>query len=395
MSGTHSLLDTVIIVHLPRPWETFHRRHMILALAKALPPGVMMLCVDRPITLDVTPWRHPARFAKNIWRSSSRIESEKLCIATIRTLLHDDVLRHVPWMSRLNARLMSAQLRKIIRTISPNAARIIQWVYRPEQSWIRWAFPDASLVYECYDEYSCAADGEPLPCIWKLETLVLREAALTFVTANSLLERRRGLAQAIRLIPNGIPEFFLKCPDAIADCIDDIPYPRIGYVGVIRKPMHMLLLHAVFEQNPDWQLVLVGPVESDAGIDRVRELSNVHVVGPRPFESLPAVMKKLDVGLIPHQVNQFSTGLRPLKLVEYLATGIPVVATQLPELSGLERMISFGEDNAASFASAIERALSRRGHEFSREATEWARDLTWDRISERDIIPALIESRIL
>jgi glycosyltransferase involved in cell wall biosynthesis len=250
-------------------------------------------------------------------------------------------------------------------------------------------------VYECYDEYSSAADGTTLPGIWKLESELLQGVDLTFVTSRALLERRRSFVSAIRLIPNGIPDSFLDESDTLNDPIDGIPHPRIGYVGVIRKPMLISHLRSVFEQHKGWQLVLVGPVRKDAGIVALRHLPNVHIVGPRPFESLPAIMQKLDVGLIPLQINSFTKGIRPLKLAEYLSAGIPVVASKLPELEGMDRLISFSGESAVSLADAIEAALRRGGPEFRLDALEWSRQLTWSKIVKRDVIPALLESRLI
>jgi glycosyltransferase involved in cell wall biosynthesis len=292
-------------------------------------------------------------------------------------------------MSRLNAMALSPQLRRIVRGLAPQNPRVIQWIYRPEQSWVRHAVPEGKLVYECYDEYSCTPDGKPLQGVWKNETQLLQTADLTFVTTTSLLERRRGLARAIRLLPNGIPDFFLEEPPLLTDPIDEIPRPRVGYVGVIRRPMNMAMLRAVFAERRDWHLVLVGPVQRDSGVTALRDLPNVHLVGPRPFESLPAIIRKLDVGLIPHQINAFSRGLRPLKLCEYLSAGLPVAATRLPELQGLDRFVSLSDETVSSFTSAIESALGRRGARFGREAKEWAQDYTWGRIAERDVLPAL------
>ena len=68
---------------------------------------------------------------------------------------------------------------------------------------------------------------------------------------------------------------------------------------------------------------------------------------------------------------------------------MPVAATRLPELQGLERFVSLSDETASSFTSAIESALERRGAQFEREAKEWAQDYTWGRIAERDVLPAL------
>lgn len=348
-----------------------------------------MMCVDRPVTLDVTWWRHPSRFIRHIWRATIRAESDKLCVATIRVPMHDDILLHVPLFSKFNARVASFQLRGLIREIAKDGATAIQWIYRPEQGWVRFAFPNAPLIYECYDEYSFTPQGDPRSRVWALEVSVLRAAALTFVTATSLLKTRRQHSERIHLIPNGIPDFFLNSPRQIDDQMDLIPHPRIGYVGVIRVPMNMELLRAVFEHRPEWQLVLVGPVESDAGIEKLADLPNVHVMGARPFEALPALMRKLDVGLIPHRINRFSKGLRPLKLMEYLASGLPVVATRLPELVEMGQFVTIAEDTPSDFERAIDFALRIDRDEFQEAARALSSHFTWDAIAERHILPAL------
>lgn len=381
--------QTVILVHLSRPWDGFHRRHMLLSLAAALPPGVTMVCVDRPITLDVTIWHNPQRFFRHIWRATCHEESPALSVVTVRALLHDDILRHVPWMSRLNAWMISRQLRKLIPDISPGQNRIIQWVYRPEQSWVRFAFPDARLIYECYDEYSVTPDGKPLPKVWAREAELLAIADSTLVTSLALLEKRQKLAKEIRLIPNGLPDFFLDDASPITDPIDRIPQPRIGYVGVIRRPMNMMLLRTVFEQHPEWQLVLVGPVQSDVNLHGVDKLANVHFVGTRAFKLLPAIMRKLDVGLIAQHVNEFTRAMRPLKLAEYLGSGLPVVTTRLPDLAIVEDLVFLSDEDALDFGLAIEKALNVNGAEFARKARAWAKQFTWSMIAKRDVIPAI------
>ncbi len=348
-----------------------------------------MICVDRPVTFDVTPWRNPRRFLRHIWNAKCQDESENLKVITLRTLLHDLVLSHVPWMSRINAWLMSLQLKNILRTLSPGSVRVIQWIYHPVQAWVRRAFPGAPLIYECYDEHWYTSDGKPLPKMRALETELLGIADVTFVTTNTLLEKRSELTKTIHLLPNGIPDFFLDEPAPVADPIDKIPHPRIGYVGVLRRPMNLMLLHDVFAQHPDWHLILVGPVERNLGIEVVADLPNVHFVGARSFDSLPAIMRKLDVGLIPHKVNDFTRVMRPLKFLEYLAAGLPIVATRLAELAGAGQFIVFAEDDAVSFSAAVETAVGRAGPAYRRQAHEYAEKFTWRMIATRDVLPAI------
>jgi glycosyltransferase involved in cell wall biosynthesis len=181
----------------------------------------------------------------------------------------------------------------------------------------------------------------------------------------------------------------LKEPADVPDPVDRIPHPRIGYVGVFRRPIDAELLCEVFRNHPEWHLVMIGPVISGADDARLRQLPNAHTLGARPFDALPAILRKLDVGLIPHRVTAFTEGMRPLKLAEYLSAGLPVAATPLPELTALPDLVAIGENERSSFAAAIELALSRRTPEFRRRAQQWAQRHTWDRIVTDRVMPPL------
>lgn len=388
------MITTVIIVHLSGRWSSFHRRPMLSELAEVLPPEVSLLCVDRPVTLDVTWWHDPGRFLRYMWRSELTRISDRLYVANVRSLLHDEVLRKVPFMSRLNARILSIQIRKMVDQLTHGNARIVQWIYGPEQSWTRFIFPEGKLIYECYDEYTYTTDGQVRPGIRELETVLLAHADLMFVTTKSLLERRKRFTRGSHILPNGVPSYFLKSQVDISDPIDRIPHPRIGYVGVIREPADMELMRAVFEARQEWHLVLVGPIHKSTNIECIHDLANVHLVGARPFASLPSVLRKLDVGLIPYRLNSFSDVMRPLKLGEYLSAGLPVASCRLPELIGMEQLVSFFDSNRHSCESAIELALARNTPEFRQAAHLWAEEITWRRIAERDVLPALEQNEI-
>ncbi|MFQ3409822.1 glycosyltransferase, partial [Escherichia coli] len=71
----------------------------------------------------------------------------------------------------------------------------------------------------------------------------------------------------------------------------------------------------------------------------VRNLPNVHFTGRRPYQSLPGYCKKFDIAVLPFVVNELTLAANPLKLREYLAAGLPVVATPLPEVQKLGDLI--------------------------------------------------------
>jgi glycosyltransferase involved in cell wall biosynthesis len=380
---------TVILVHVARRWRTFHRRHMLLALGEALPEDTALVCVDRPITPDVTLWKDPARFWTGIWRLREEEDSGRVRVVTLRLAAHDITADRIPALQPVNRWLARRQLRRYLRTRFPEVRRVIQWIYHPVQRWLFDALPEAGRVYECYDEYARTVEGEWVPSRWKKEEPVLRRADVTFVSTEGMAKPRRGLAAHIALLRNGVGDFFFDVVSSSPDAIDHIPRPRIGFVGIVRTPVDFQLLEAVFSHRQDWHLVFIGPVQSSLPIEGLRSLRNVHFLGPRRFELLPGVIRRLDVGLIPYRVTEYIRVTRPLKLAEYLAVGIPVVTVNLPELRDMGDLIWSSSSQPAAFEQAIESALASDRNRYAERAIAAARELSWSAIVRRCVLPEL------
>ena len=378
-------IDTVLIVHVAREWKIFHRRHMLLALAEVLPPQVAMLCVNRPITPDVTLWKDPPRF----WRRAGTFEDGRVRVVTPRLLLHDITAGRIPGAPAANTALLRRKVRACLRSYYPSARRVIQWVYHPLQRWVYGAFPEAERVYECYDEYTRTPDGALVASSWRDEQALVRLVDLTFVTSQALLESRRSLTRRLIRTPNGVPEFFFDMVPDSSDQLVQIPSPRIVYVGNARPPLDFSLLEEVFRHRPGWQLIFAGPVDRSVRIPGLRSLPNVHFLPERSFQSVPPLLRQMDAGLIPFQINEFSRALNPLKLAEYLACGLPVVASQLPELSTLGELVFTAPNEPEPFEAAIARALAVDRPSHSRRAIAVARELSWTTIARRYVLPEL------
>jgi len=382
-------ITTVILVHVARRWRTFHRRHMLLALGEALPEDAALVCVDRPITPDVTLWKYPARFWTGIWRVREEEDGGRVRVVTLRLAAHDITADRIPALQAVNRWLARRQLRRYLRTRFPEARRVIQWIYHPVQRWLFDALPETGRVYECYDEYCRTPEGEWVTSRWRKEEPLLREADLTLATSMGLTESRRHMARRIAYSPNGVPEFFFEVGGTPPDPIDVIPHPRIIYLGNLRPPVDIEFLALVFRRRPDWQLVFVGPVDRAAAVASLRARPNVHFLGSRPYEQIPSMLRRSDAGLIPFKINEFSRALNPLKTWEYLACGLPVAASELPELRSLGDLVHVAVNDAAAFERAIEAALAmdRFGH--ARRAVATARAFSWSAIVRRSVMPEL------
>ena len=67
---------------------------------------------------------------------------------------------------------------------------------------------------------------------------------------------------------------------------------------------------------------------------------NVHLLGLRAYDALPDVLRGADAALIPYSLNELTASIFPMKVYEYLAAGLPVVATPLPSLRGVEGIVT-------------------------------------------------------
>lgn len=380
---------TLLLVYVPSVWEHDHRRNAFRSLAETLPEHVAVICVDRPLDFFVAPLKRPRQFLSGIWRLGEYSDRERLYVVRPRLIMHEIPAARIPLMTAINRLLLRRQLQQVIHRYFTGVRHIIQWIHHPIQRWVYDVFPDAGRVYHCYDEYACSDDGQFHPERWAREKRVIQEADVTFVTSDKLKNRRDQIARRLPLIPNGIPEYFFECPPLTHDPIEQIPHPRVGYLGHVRPQLDFNLLQEICLHYPDWQMVFVGPIYNEDLIRDLRKLPNVHFLGPRPHRLLPAILQQFDVGLMPFLVNESTRGLLPLKLYEYLAAGVPVVSTNLPNLDSFRSIIRLVPNEAKAFEAAIVHELGQDRATTAARLREVARNFTWTRINREYVIPVL------
>ena len=127
------------------------------------------------------------------------------------------------------------------------------------------------------------------------------------------------------------------------DDLKEIPRPRALWVGVLDKLDEGLLAQTSKEiESLGGSVVLIGPKGSRSEeFLRSSDLSNVqnlHVLGPRNSEEVPAYMQHCDLGLMLYDRNRSEVyrGQNPLKLNEYLAADLPVISTPHDEFQFIE-----------------------------------------------------------
>ncbi len=160
--------------------------------------------------------------------------------------------------------------------------------------------------------------------------------------------------------------------------MEAIPHPVIGYVGALQSiRLDIELLGYIAQQRPDWHIVLVGPEDDEFKASNLHNISNIHFLGGKPPETLPAYINSFDVCLNPQLVNQVTIGNYPRKIDEYLAMGKPTVA------SATEAMSIFAEhtylaSNKEEYVTLIAKALAEDSPEKQAARRAFASSHTWE-----------------
>ena len=187
---------------------------------------------------------------------------------------------------------------------------------------------------------------------------VLGVADLAFTNCEPNIAAFSSYTREIVLIPNGTePSAFSPIRGPI-DPRDDRPV--IAYVGNMRDRIDWPLLDDVVGLRPDYRFLLAGSAPESSGAHALAEkYDNVELTGIVVYPRLRNFLAKADVALVPHLGGSMTERMNPLKVFNYVAAGVPVVSTSIPNGDELIDFITVADD-AASFAEAIDIGIERR-----------------------------------
>jgi teichuronic acid biosynthesis glycosyltransferase TuaH len=185
-------------------------------------------------------------------------------------------------------------------------------------------------------------------------------AASFIVAANPIVaDSWRGRGHEVALIPYGADvDAYIEVDQASVPPDVGLDGPIAGFVGQINSRTDLRLLEAIADRGRS--LLLVGPRDAafePARFDALLRRPKVRWVGPKPFEALPGYFRLIDVGLVPYGDSPFNRGSFPLKTLEYLAAGRPVVATDLPGIRWLATDLVVIASEPRAFAERVDRLL--------------------------------------
>jgi glycosyltransferase involved in cell wall biosynthesis len=291
-----------------------------------------------------------------------------------------------------NRRLLTAQISALAR--SRGLSRPVLWIAIPTAVEVIGRLNEQLVIYHVSDKYDAnTMDHATDPVfIRQLHERAIDAADLVFYSSRKLFaEVTRGREKS-HLLEQAVDfdhwAWVSSGNLVVADEIDRIPHPRIGYFGAIEPWLvDQELIKQAARERPSWNWIFIG--NKSRGLE-IEELPNVHFLPPVAYQELPRYAAGFDVCVLPWNTEvPFTSYGSAIKVREYLASGKPVVISPLPEYESMSDVLRIGRSRE-QFLELVEDALQEKDDARVKARQDAVRDGTWDARAEwvSDLIEA-------
>jgi glycosyltransferase involved in cell wall biosynthesis len=261
---------------------------------------------------------------------------------------------------------------------APSSGVILYTHFAPTQTLID-RFADRVVVYDLLDDlaiYEPNEEGMPVErTVRHHHDPLVEEADVVIVSNPVLADRHRSEREDLLLVENGV-DLARFTPDGLVATLPEGTV--VGYHGALAPWLDFGLVDSVARLRPGLSFVFVGPVDPEV-MDQAGKLADLPNVTLLPAQSSTAIaefVRGFAVGILPFVIDKMTEAVTPLKMYEYLASGVPMVATPLPACVAQPSVLTASD--AAGFAVAIDDALSL-DRDQRRDLRRHAGEASWER----------------
>lgn len=361
---------------------------LVYALAENMNGVGKMLVVTHYVSLTTTTWRRSRRFWNYLREPACRKLKDNLWVYTPLVPFNLALAEKVPGAMKVLRHVLRRSLNRALTSLEfdQSAARIA-WLSHPYHLYHVGLAEEDVVIYHCADDFTLLGRASQDMHIAELEKALAQNSDLVLATAHMLQERLAPCNPRTHYFSNAV-DFALfhqaAEPDSeLAQEMRDIPGPIIGFMGNISDWYDYDLLQEVVGRASDWSFVFVGQVTRNVQnrVDQLGRYPNVYFLGWKDYYTLPTYLKGFDVAIMPYRVNEFMRSVNPNKLYQFMAAGLPIVSTPIPEAAKFSEVIDLA-DGPDEFYAAIERLIGQRGSTRIQKGLEIARRESWEARAE-------------
>ena len=340
------------IICFSNDWDSdpLSKKHIMLRLAKHNRVLWINSIGNRRPTASVRDFKRLIKKLKDFTRGHKKVDDQIHVYSPIAVPFHSSAAAR--WINR---KVLQWSVRRVCRRLGFSSP--ITWTFEPASAEVVGSLGEHALVYHCVDEFS-EFTGTDKTAILEMERRLLEKSDCVIVSSDRLYAKKRAHNPNTFLVTHGVDvAHFRKACDrnvtvpAEMACFNR---PLIGFFGLIADWVDLALIRYLAKSRPNWNFVLIGKVATD--VQLLTGIPNVHLLGQKSYRDLPLYAKGFDVAILPFAVNELTLAANPLKLREYLAAGLPVVSSAIPEAEKLSHVLRIGRDRT-DFLNQIQSIL--------------------------------------
>jgi UDP-galactopyranose mutase len=238
------------------------------------------------------------------------------------------------------------------------------------------------LIYDVMDDLISFPDAPKNASQTEDELFELSD--LVFTGTYSIYEIKKNKHRNIHFIQCGVDyqHFAMDNIEETKELLDmkEIKKPIIGYFGALNERLDCELIKKIAYERTGWSLVMIGPkYESVVNLPMAK---NIFYLGKKHYKDLPKYLNEFDVAIVPYSLKGGTQFVNPVKVLEYLSGGKPVVSTAIPDVKRFFSEYVYIADNEKDFIKKIEEALKNNTPEAETKRKEFAKKRSWEMMVE-------------
>ena len=269
----------------------------------------------------------------------------------------------MPVLGGLSRELNVRRLRRELDRLCPPGPRYVCYD-SPGQAALAGRLHEACTIYLAIDDRTKTVTGTPIPGEEAAERELLGRVDLVVCVSEHLAQVLRsrmpaGEPSRFVVVENGFDErlFDPSRKHVEPDGLRNVPRPRGLVAGHVSERIDWEGVAACRRRLPEVHWVFLGPADPEV-IDRVGRMG-AHFRPPVPLAEVPAWIAHCDFGAVPYRLNAFTQASCPLKALEFMAMGAPVLATPVPSLLRSPGAVTFVRPgDGSSYASVVESLIA-------------------------------------
>ena len=291
-------------------------------------------------------WVSPTPGWRALWSNSFKEEN---ALELIQNQLK--IFPHSKWLPKIyRYKLIDSvldsirifQIKKMLKKMG--VKKHVAYIWRPEfHPELEKLKPDFS-IYHIDDEYSFSTTEV---AVSDKEKKALEKVDQVFIHSKTLYKKKKSFNPNTIIVPNGV-----DCKAYNGDYeepvdLSSIPKPRITCVSVIKKQLDLELVVNLAQKKREWSFVFIGPIGNVSGKEKflkiLQNLQNTYFLGCKDVSELPAYVQYTDVCTLPYEINAYTNYIFPLKMLEYMAAGKPMVGSPISTVLDFKEYVRVAE----------------------------------------------------